>query len=205
MPDELAPKLLHRFWSNEGYTLFPDVLHLLRSLHDHSKIRKDQLVVGVISNSDHRVPDVLGSLGVRVSPLIYGQPSTTNQQKGEDYDIDFTLMSYDVGHEKPDKRIFAAAAEMLVQSFGASRTDGEAAPNIDEWDKIYVGDEYESDVVGAVDAGWKAVLIDRDNPGQQTGVEWLQTAGDEAGSDTTAKAVGFSSLAEFDKWQSRQP
>lgn len=74
--------------------------------------------------------------------------------------------------------------------------------NPDEWRKVYVGDEYEKDIVGATQAGWKAVLVDRERAGDCDGVEWLH--GDEP-ADVLAvlertKAVGFSSLGQLGEW-----
>jgi hypothetical protein len=140
-------------------------------------------------------------MGVRVNPLHYGDsptPSQTSQTADGDFDIDFTVLSYDVGFEKPDKRIFAAADEMLASMLQQQQRE----VNPDEWRKVYVGDEYAKDVVGATQAGWKAVLIDRESAGECEGVEWLH--GDEPASvlavlDRT-KAVGFSSLKELGEW-----
>ena len=66
------PTLLHRFWSNEGYTLYPDVQPLIQKLQNHYKSTNGQMAVGVITNSDPRVPDVLSSLGLRVSTVPWG-------------------------------------------------------------------------------------------------------------------------------------
>jgi hypothetical protein len=143
-------------------------------------------------------------MGVRVNPLHYGHsptPSQTSQTTDGDFDIDFTVLSYDVGFEKPDKRIFAAADEMLASMLQQQQRE----VNPDEWRKVYVGDEYGKDIVGATQAGWKAVLIDRETAGECEGVEWLH--GDEPASvlavlDRT-KAVGFSSLKQLGEWLPR--
>ena len=158
-------------------------------------------MVGIITNSDNRTADILTSMGVRVNYLHYGDQPTTQSEQGP-FDIDFTVLSYDVGFEKPSKRIFAAADEMLASVLSADQE--EVVP--DEWRKVYVGDEYEKDVVGATQAGWKAVLIDRETAGECEGVEWLH--GDEPASvlavlDRT-KAVGFSSLKELGGWLPRK-
>ena len=194
LPKDLVPKLLHRFWSSEGYTLFPDVQPLLQTLRDHYKTTGGRLVVGVISNSDPRVPDVLSSLGMRVSPLRY---TPDKQYPGfnpsESHDVDFTVMSYDVGHEKPDRRMFEAADDMLDVFL---RAHGEPKVNPEEWRKVYVGDEHEKDVVGATSAGWNAVLIDRETAGTMDA-----TAPGTFGSlFETSMSVSFSSLAKLAAW-----
>lgn len=198
MPADLAPKLLHRFWNNEGYTLFPDVQPLLSTLRNHYKANNGRMVVGVITNSDNRVPDVLSSLGLRVSPLRYGSVATSDQSPASAYDVDFTVMSYDVGYEKPDRRIFEAAEEILAVSLQGD-SSAEKPDNASEWQKVYVGDEYSKDVVGAVGAGWNAVLINRDDAAKKDDIEWLDNHPPRGfeGMFASSQAVGFSSLAKL--------
>jgi len=200
IPSELAPKLIHRFNSNEGYTLYDDVLPLLRKLRGHPTGGDQRVVVGVITNSDDRTSDVLTSLGVRVNPLRYGgEPA----DQSEECDIDFTVLSYDVGVEKPDKRIFKAAEEMLPKVL-QSRTGG---IEMEAWEKVYVGDDNSKDVVGALDAGWNAVLIDGEAAGKQQEVQWLDNEVPGSLFDVFAKAraVGFGSLAKLAEWLPSRP
>jgi FMN phosphatase YigB (HAD superfamily) len=194
LPSDLVPKLLHRFWSDEGYTLFPDVLPLIRRIRTAHKAEGTHVVIGVITNSDDRVPDILTSLGMRVSRLRY--PGVERFESSEEYDIDFSVMSYDVGHEKPDRRIFEAAEEMLGTAIGEKKVD------VGKWRKVYIGDEYAKDVVGAVDAGWSAVLVDREGGGEQTGVKWLdqEPEGSLFEMFKTEQAVGIQSLERLAAW-----
>ena len=161
LPPKLVPALLHRFASKEGYDAAPGLVPALRALRRSKSTQKfDKLVIGVITNSDDRVPSILSSLGLNVSPARYGSslPPATSQS-----DIDFHCMSYDVGVEKPDKRIFKAAEEML------SQITGQNSMELSSWDKIYVGDEYAKDVVGAANAGWNSVLLGADEmAGEET-------------------------------------
>ena len=243
LPAELAPKLLHRFWSKEGYELQPGASEALQYLHEPStnpNSNFDQIVVGVITNSDPRVPDVLSSLGLDISPLRYGTPAPERVEDGEadenaeqrgskrgpdavstpedrgdakktrvdsntlqKYDVDFSVMSYDVGHEKPNVKIFRAAEEMLDAALTA-RGDTSTSRDSKAWEKIYVGDEYDKDVVGARNAKWKAVLISEEPvDGDETGVKWLE---DEPGGDlmplfrTRYDAVAFGSLHRITDW-----
>lgn len=129
------------------------VTTLLHGLRNRSQDTHGRTVVGVVTNSDHRIPKVLASFGLRVSPLLFGSKPLQEDTATEQYDIDFTVLSYDVGHEKPDKRIFTAAEDML-KLLPNARDSGLAS-----WDKVFVGDEYEKDVVGARNAGWNSVLI----------------------------------------------
>jgi FMN phosphatase YigB (HAD superfamily) len=69
---------------------------------------------------------------------------------------------------------------------------------------VYVGDEYEKDVVGALGAGWDAVWICRDGgASRRERVMWLEDepVGDlfEA-LDRGGGAVGFGSLARLGEW-----
>ncbi|SPN98656.1 uncharacterized protein DNG_01701 [Cephalotrichum gorgonifer] len=163
LPKDLTTKLLDRFSSSEGYDTESNLVPLLKALrHPSSHNLFDSLVVGVVTNSDDRVPSILSSLGMNVSPLRYGTEVDLNAVAGQKYDIDFHCMSYDVGVEKPDRIIFNAAELMLEQVI--TNRDGKSPPgikaDINTWRKVYVGDEYAKDVVGAADAGWNPVLLD---------------------------------------------
>ena len=85
----------------------------------------------------------------------------SNPKDGE-YDIDFTVLSYDVGAEKPEGRIFAAAEEMLAATLNDSlSSSSDTPPPVSSFEKIYVGDDLQKDVFGAQDAGWSSVLLQR--------------------------------------------
>ncbi|KAK5655688.1 hypothetical protein OQA88_5621 [Cercophora sp. LCS_1] len=152
LPPLLAPKLLHRFSSAEGYAILsPSLPSLLQNLKSHPSFT--QVLIGVVTNSDDRVPDVLSSLGFCVSPLRYGGDPAVEMGMDMDvtgeYDIDFHCMSYNVGYAKPNKRIFDAAEEM------AGRIGGDDGC----WLKVFVGDEMVNDVEGSTNAGWNAVFV----------------------------------------------
>ena len=173
-----------------------------------------------------------------MSPLHYGEErpeqslggtdntnniSNSSSSSG-DFDIDFTVLSYDVGAEKPDGRIFAAALEMLGtllrrekfagSSASASSSSSSSSSDVDaeQWSKVYVGDEYEKDVIGATRAGWKAVLVEREGieggRGEREGVEWLGGKRSAAAAESpwifdvfaNTDAVGVGSLKELGEW-----
>ncbi|EEU36446.1 uncharacterized protein NECHADRAFT_42619 [Fusarium vanettenii 77-13-4] len=144
LPKELAPALLHRFATKDGYDTEPNLVSALKALRrQKSQLHFDDVVIGVVTNSDDRIPSILSSLG-------------------QDYDIDFHCMSYDVGVEKPDKFIFNAAEMMLAEIIAMrnGKSPAEARADIESWQKVHVGDEHAKDVVGAANAGWKSVLLD---------------------------------------------
>jgi hypothetical protein len=167
LPRDLAPKLLHRFSSNEGYEAQAHLTSMFKTLrNDDTRRLFEKIVIGVITNSDDRVPGILSSFNVKVSPLRYGAdidstgPSKMDPEPPND--IDFHCISYDVGVEKPDGLIFKAAELMLARIIttreNASPSDFQA--QVDTWRKIYVGDEYVKDVEGAQNAEWNPVLLD---------------------------------------------
>jgi hypothetical protein len=113
----------------------------------------------------------LRSLGLKVDGLRYGglvetaeskEVETKEVQEGKEeeteaQDIDFCIMSYDVGVEKPGVEIFEAAISTLSSMLSSEGTVYDEK----DWDKVYVGDEVGKDAKGAVQAGWDAVLLDR--------------------------------------------
>ncbi|CAK7566074.1 MAG: hypothetical protein SEPTF4163_004007 [Sporothrix epigloea] len=168
-PPDLAPLLLARFASSEGYAMDPRLPDLLRTIKGKRVTPYKRVVVGVITNSDDRVPGILSSFGVSVSPLRYSRPRSTGETTGPKatkgvpplaYNIDFHCMSYDVGVEKPDPAIFCAAESLVPEVVGV---ESEADVHKD-WDRVYVGDEAGKDLVGAQAAGWYPVLL----TGQET-------------------------------------
>jgi len=169
LPKDLAPKLLHRFSSSEGYALAPGVIPLLRKLkaqqasNPSSAGQVSCIITGVITNSDDRVTSVLSSCGLRVSPVRAGVQfnvsGAVSLEKAE-YDIDLHCISYDIGVTKPDRRIFDAAEEVAntlraMRCQDPTAAEGDAGP----WVKVYAGDELVKDVQGAWAAGWNSVLV----------------------------------------------
>lgn len=104
--------------SNWGYVL-PGTREILDSLAAHYKL-------GVISNSDGRIAKLFAA-----SELAGCFLSITD--------------SGQVGHEKPDRRIFEAA----LRSLGAAAEKS-----------LYIGDIYSVDYLGAVNAGMHGLLLD---------------------------------------------
>lgn len=154
LPPDLAPRLLRRFASSEGYHAEPALVPALRALRrPPPSCLYDGVVVGVVTNSDDRVPAILASFGLDVSPMRYGDDADAAA-----HDIDFVCTSYDVGAEKPDARIFDAAASMSAAVVARRPGAGGAAA----WHKVYVGDEHAKDVAGAAAAGWSPLLLDAD-------------------------------------------
>ena len=139
--------------------LYPDVTPLFDELRQLKRISKQntasaKIIAGIITNSDDRVPSVLSSLGLKVSPHRYGlAPLQIESSKDAQEDIDFVVMSYDVGFGKPSCEIFDAAKQLVHCVWGSE----------DQEDRfIHVGDELKKDFRGAEQAGWESVLLDRE-------------------------------------------
>ena len=116
-----AAELFHRFATPEAWEVYPEVRGVLAAL------RNQGLRLAVISNWDERLPLLLERLAL--TPFF-----------------DAVVTSSEVGVEKPDRRIVAAALTRLgVAPEGA----------------LHVGDSPLEDVEGAIAAGMEAVRLDR--------------------------------------------
>ncbi|KZT61998.1 HAD-like protein [Calocera cornea HHB12733] len=78
--------LMHRFGTDEGYDLFPDVLPALEALRSLPSPPR----LALVSNTDSRMHDVLSSLGVG-------------------HFLEPAILSSEVGFEKPDQRVWEEA------------------------------------------------------------------------------------------------
>ncbi|RAH82032.1 haloacid dehalogenase-like hydrolase [Aspergillus japonicus CBS 114.51] len=178
LPDGLVQHLLDRFACRDGYALdanadafFTRLRHLKST---NSRLGPfDRVVVGVVSNSDDRVPAVLESLGLRVGMCRADQDVSSTQLPGFEmreprdadrvnchqsderiYDLDMVITSYEAGAEKPSPVIFEVARRQAMKLVGASEgSDGR------NWTCVHVGDNYDKDYRAAIDAGWQAFYI----------------------------------------------
>lgn len=166
VPQALISELLTRYSSSEGYTFFPDAQALFQQLKKARTNKPtsdwtwDKTVVGIITNSDDRAPSILSSFGLKVGPHRFGTSGEHVSTPVVDEDINFIVLSYDVGYEKPDGRIFEAAASMLTDTLSVSPLSADLGCT-DDYEKLYVGDSIEKDYFGAQKAGWHAVVVDR--------------------------------------------
>lgn len=169
VPQPLVDELLRRFSTKEGYDIFPDVLPFFQMLRTTSSTNDaktwpwNKTIVGIITNSDDRVPGILESFGLKVGPRRIGTPDEREADAALEDDINFVVLSYDVGVEKPQREIFDAAYRSFQETL-VSRGD---ESDVQDWDKLYIGDSLEHDVVGANQAGWKALRLDRQEQDQQ--------------------------------------
>ena len=114
-------ELFQVFARADAWRVFPEAVAALEGL------RSAGLTLGVVSNWDQRLEPLLEDLGL----AQYFSAIVT---------------SADVGHAKPDPRIFSVATEAL---------------NIEPVQGLHVGDHRLQDFEGAASAGMQAFLVDR--------------------------------------------
>ncbi|OCK76663.1 hypothetical protein K432DRAFT_283642, partial [Lepidopterella palustris CBS 459.81] len=171
IPIQLVSDLLTRFSTDQGYSIYPDVLPFFEMLRCHKNIHSaratqkpswpwDRTVVGVITNSDDRVPGVLSALGLRVGTRKVGNSEQRSTESSVQDDISFVVLSYDVGYEKPDHRIFNAAKKLFEETL-AERSMKAEEQFVDDFELLHIGDDVEKDYFGAKNVGWNALVLDR--------------------------------------------
>lgn len=130
----LFPVLYESFGTSATWELFDASAGVVQQLARwRAQLPKGELTLGVISNFDDRLPDLLASLGI-----------------GDLFD--FVLTSRDHGREKPCASIFQEAASRA----------GLAAADVSPATCIHIGDTFSTDVVGAASAGWRAIYLASD-------------------------------------------
>lgn len=175
VPGALISELLTRYSTSAGYNIYPDVIPFFRMLKNlrtqrssyEDSWRWEKTIVGIITNSDDRVPTILKSFDLDVGPRRVGSSMLRSGEAAATDDISFVVLSYDVGFEKPDRRIYDAATEMLKETL-VKGTERAEEKSVDDYEKLYVGDSLETDYLGAKAAGWNSVLIDRSTLNEET-------------------------------------
>ena len=182
VPPALVRALLRRFASQQGYAVFDDVRALFQRIPLHqrgSAISGDSApwpwthtVLGVVSNSDARVVDVLADCGLLAAERRFGhpppppRPPPSAEQHPPLAKVAFQALSYDVGAEKPARAIFDAAAQLAQAHLAALPRAPQPPPQLqldEAFERLHVGDELLGDCFAAQAAGWHGVLVDRDN------------------------------------------
>lgn len=115
---------------------FPDAVPFL------NWCRRNGVAAGIISNADERYGD-------SILPML-----------GLGDDVRFLTFSKNVGREKPDARIFAAAMEQAEPWLRLAEGEDDVAPLRPE-EVLHIGNDYTKDYLGAKEAGFHAALLDR--------------------------------------------
>ncbi|PVU94547.1 hypothetical protein BB561_002482 [Smittium simulii] len=123
--------LMNYFGSSLGYSLYPESVEALEKLH------KKGIRMGIISNSDSQLHAVLDSVGLRKY-------------------FDFVLESSSTGMRKPDKMIFESGLNIF-----STILRRETNEKIEPSQVLHTGDHYYKDFLGALNAGFSAVYLDR--------------------------------------------
>lgn len=141
--DRVFQRVYSKFGSHDAYGAFPDAIPFLKWCSRRG------IVTGVISNADERYGD-------SILPML-----------GLGDDMDFLTFSKNVGFEKPAKDIFQEAMKQAEPWL-----PGEESPNpplalapkeLLPEEVLHIGNDFEKDYLGAKNAGFHAVLLDRYN------------------------------------------
>ncbi|KAJ5781067.1 hypothetical protein N7457_006227 [Penicillium paradoxum] len=182
LPAGMVEALLDQFAGPKGYALFDDVLPFFRRVRKLKTAEKwsfNRVIVGVVSNSDDRVPAVLKSLGLTVGDMRADQDRSSMDLPGfeersiknkdtqshnnnledpnRELDIDMVITSYEAGEAKPHRLIFDVARRQALEVSRPWLT------RETKFVSVHVGDDYKEDYRAARNAGWESYMI-RESP-----------------------------------------
>lgn len=121
--DEVAEQLINLYKTSVCWQYCSGAQNLL------SYVRSKGIPMGIISNFDPRLSQLLGNMKLS-------------------HFFQFVITSYDIGIEKPNKKIFEEA--MFVSKIDNLKTD----------ECLHIGNKLFLDYHGAINSGWQAALID---------------------------------------------
>ncbi|KAL3795340.1 hypothetical protein HJC23_009513 [Cyclotella cryptica] len=135
--ERVFQRVYSTFGSHAAYAAFPDAVPFLNWCHRRG------IACGVISNADERYGDsILPMLGLQDS-------------------MQFLTFSKNVGFEKPHRKIFQAAMQEAEPWLCLTNSNVMDAGPLKPDEILHIGNDYEKDYVGATEAGFHAVLLDR--------------------------------------------
>jgi REG-2-like HAD superfamily hydrolase len=141
MKDDDQERVFQRVYSAFGghgaYAAFPDAIPFLNWCHRRG------IACGVISNADERYGDsILPMLGLREA-------------------MQFLTFSKNVGYEKPHRKIFETALKEAEPWLCLEKSYALEADPLRPEEILHIGNDFQKDFVGATEAGFHAVLLDR--------------------------------------------
>ena len=138
--DSIIHSILDRFKGREAYGVYPDVLHFLQFMRKNHP----NTVIGIISNTDPNVYQLLENLGIL------------------EYFKGFTYFSYELEMSKPSQKIFDHVIDDVMKKRPELFVEESVQVDVRKgcW---HVGDEWKNDLLAAKEAGWNSVLVDRAN------------------------------------------
>ncbi|SCU92557.1 LAFA_0F11386g1_1 [Lachancea sp. 'fantastica'] len=139
VPKKMISEILRLFEGRDAYTVYPDLLELLKILRE----RYPETVLAVVSNTDPIMYKLIKNLGLK------------------SYFDSHVYLSYDLEVSKPDRRFFDAVLQDVVGRYPALASEH----GMEELKSFcwHIGDEEANDLRAAQAAGWNAVLLDRTN------------------------------------------
>lgn len=151
----ISHELIRHFATSAAFDLHDDARALLRALKTLRQSPDAAFIpiVGILSNFDPRLRGILASFGLTIASVDLNSVDPPPPSAADD--IDFVLVSHDVGTHKPDAAIFDAAAALATRLLPPQ---DRGSPLL----KIHVGDSRSHDAEAALNAGWHGVLVDRD-------------------------------------------
>ncbi|KIV89151.1 hypothetical protein PV10_08743 [Exophiala mesophila] len=213
IPEDLGHRLYQHFSSADAYELYPDAQAFLESMKSlkaqYTRPDGPLVIVGVVTNSDPRVTQVLQSMQLQVgwssTPPLVSPIRDALQSKDDNFffdtrsplygaynpdnDVDFVATSYEAGAEKPDRRIWDFARELLDMmprsraEQALDRHETHVSPRqhstgqmalamaqsfaalisveVGETRWIHIGDDFAKDYIGAESVGLDALFVDR--------------------------------------------
>jgi putative hydrolase of the HAD superfamily len=137
--ERVFQRIYSTFGSHDAYDAFPDAKPFLQWCHRRG------IACGVISNADERYGDsILPMLGL-----------------GEV--MQFLTFSKNIGFEKPHPSIFDAAIHEAEPWLCLDNSDLIDASPLKPEEVLHIGNDYNKDYIGATEAGFHALLLDRFN------------------------------------------
>ena len=213
LPDGMVHALLERFASKEGYELYPDVNPFFRRMRDLKDIRRrgaggggagfNNLVIGVVSNSDDRVPDILKSLGLTVgetradrdvvstrlpgfeerSSPSSSSAATSDSQSQSKSQSQSQLQGQEINDIDLVITSYDAGAEKpspLIFDVAKRQAQSLVPDSAGEWTCVHVGDHYEKDYQAATNAGWDGIFLPREDGQVAEGAKSVSSLGELA-------------------------
>ncbi|CEP61016.1 Dpi35p LALA0_S02e04852g [Lachancea lanzarotensis] len=137
VPKNMISEILHLFEGRDAYTVYPDLLELLKVLRG----RFPETVLAVVSNTDPIMYKLIKNLGL------------------EPYFDSHIYLSYDLEVSKPDGKFFDAVLRDVAGRCPSLAT----IQDLEELKSFcwHIGDEEANDLKAASAAGWNGVLLDR--------------------------------------------
>lgn len=176
IPRHLASDLYTRFSSSEGYRMYDDVFDLLTLIGTSFQAANwppRRTMLGIISNSDPRVYSILESFGIEVYPSLFpprwAPESIAQRPNFGPAHFAFASLSYVHGVGKPSTELYGSALrdaqralDGLHQVGRLTRSGNAILENINrDFYHMHIGDDWDKDIVPAMQQGFEAVLIDR--------------------------------------------